>query len=82
MIEILTPAFTAGQAAQKRSSFEVSCVKPFTAGQAAQKDKALVRGKRDVSTVIDILKQIAQRFMPPAVAGDEQRFTVAVQRRG
>ena len=38
--------------------------------------------KRDVSIVIDILKQIAQRFMPPAVAGDEQRFTVAVQRRG
>ena len=38
--------------------------------------------KRDVSTVIDILKQIAQRFMLPAAAGGEQRSTVAVQRRG
>ena len=39
------------------------------------------QGKRDVSTVIDILKQIAQRFMPLAAAGDEQRSTVTVQRR-
>lgn len=50
------------------------------AGVAAQPIQA--EGKRDASTVIDIRKQTAQRFMLPAAASGAERSTVAVQRRG